>query len=69
MRKAMLIIFAAICMGAVLSCSEDNDPEDVRSRMEDVRGGDSRSAAQNDSTEKGGITLNTEWVPDTTVNF
>jgi predicted ATPase len=51
------------------SCSRENEAEDVRSQMDDVRGSDSRSAARNDSTEKGGITLNTEWGPDSTVNF
>ena len=61
MRKSMVIIFAVICMGFVSSCSKENDPIDGNATT--------RGTCSNDSTEKSGITLNTEWEPDTTVNF
>ena len=57
----MVIIFAVICMGFVSSCSKENDPIDGNATT--------RGTCSNDSTEKSGITLNTEWEPDTTVNF
>lgn len=69
MKKILLILIAVVALEAIFSCSRENEAEDVRSQMDDVRDGDSRSAARNDSTEKGGITLNTEWGPDSTVNF
>ncbi len=61
MKKPMLIIFAVICMGAVFSCDKENEPIDDSIST--------RRTNANDSTENGGITLNTEWVPDTAVNF
>ena len=57
----MIIIFAAICIGTVFSCNKENDPIDENATT--------RGTNTNDSTEKGGITLNTEWGPDSTVNF
>lgn len=57
----MFIIFAAISMGAVFSCSKENAPIDDNATT--------RGTNVTDSTENSGITLNTEWVPDTTVNF
>ena len=46
---------------AIFSCNRENDPIDENATT--------RGAYANDSTEKGGITLNTEWGPDSTVNF
>lgn len=57
----MIIIFAAIVMGAVSSCNKENDPIDENATT--------RGTNANEPTENGGITLNTEWEPDTTVNF
>lgn len=57
----MFIIFAAISMGAVFSCSKENAPIDDNATT--------RGTNVTDSTENSGITLNTEWVPDTSVNF
>lgn len=61
MKKSMVILFASICMGAVFLCNKENDPINENATT--------RGTNANDSTENGGITLNTEWVPDSTVNF
>ena len=57
----MIIIFAAICIGTVFSCNKENDPIDENATT--------RGTNVKDSMENSGVTLNTEWEPDTTVNF
>jgi hypothetical protein len=61
MKKIRLILIAVVGIVAIFSCNRENDPIDENATT--------RGSNANDSTEKGGITLNTEWGPDSTVNF
>lgn len=61
MKKSFLILMVVVGVVAIFSCNRENDPIDENATT--------RGAYANDSTEKGGITLNTEWGPDSTVNF
>lgn len=61
MKKILLILNAVVALAAIYSCNRENEPidENATTRGMDVK----------DSTENSGITLNTEWEPDSTVNF
>lgn len=61
MRKILIIIFAAICMGPIFSCNKENDPG--------VENATTRGTNANDSTENGCITLNTEWEDSVEMGF
>lgn len=61
MKKIFLILIAVVALEAIYSCNRENEPidENAATRGTDVK----------DSTENSGVTSNTEWEPDSTVNF
>lgn len=61
MKKSFLILMVVVGVVAIFSCNRENDPIDENATT--------RGTNANDSTENSGITLNTEWEPDSTVNF
>ena len=61
MKKIRLILIAVVALEVICSCNRESDPIDEIATT--------RGTNVKDSTENSGITFNTEWEPDTTVNF
>lgn len=61
MKKIFLILIVVVGIVAIFSCNRENDSIDEIATT--------RGTNVKDSTENSGITLNTEWEPDSTVNF
>ena len=73
--KGFGILMIAACLFTAVACSKE-DTEDVRSKMDDIRGGSSRSAALNDSSDTdsgkvriGDVVIDTTWNGDTIIHF